>query len=159
MIGFPYHQDYAYWYGMGNLYPDMATTFIAVDPAHKNNGCLKIIEGSHKLGRVDHIGFDGVEPARLDEIKKRIPETVVELDTGDMVNFHANTIHGSEDNNSNLSRLALIGTYNTKHNDPYAISCGHPKYTNQKKIMRPLLESDINKLPDFDMNYYDCDYE
>src|SRR6185369_12707650 len=31
VVGFSHHQDYWYWYQMGNLYPDMATAMIAVD--------------------------------------------------------------------------------------------------------------------------------
>src|SRR5258706_14536716 len=38
VVGFSHHQDYAYWYKMGNLYPDMATCFIAVDRATRRNG-------------------------------------------------------------------------------------------------------------------------
>lgn len=33
--GFRYHQDYFYWYEMGNLYPDMATVQIAIDHCTK----------------------------------------------------------------------------------------------------------------------------
>ncbi len=43
VVGFSYHQDYAYWYDMGNLYPDMATAFIAVDRATQANGCDAVI--------------------------------------------------------------------------------------------------------------------
>jgi ectoine hydroxylase-related dioxygenase (phytanoyl-CoA dioxygenase family) len=48
MPGFKYHQDYFYWYKMGCLYPNMASCFIAVDEATRENGCLKFIPGSHK---------------------------------------------------------------------------------------------------------------
>ena len=32
----------------------MASCMIAVDRATKENGCLQVIKGSHKLGRVEH---------------------------------------------------------------------------------------------------------
>jgi ectoine hydroxylase-related dioxygenase (phytanoyl-CoA dioxygenase family) len=60
VVGFSHHQDYAYWYEMGNLFPDMATAFIALDRATTANGCLKLVEGSHRLGRLDHVQRDGV---------------------------------------------------------------------------------------------------
>jgi ectoine hydroxylase len=158
IIGFLYHQDYAYWYGMGNLYPDMAAAFIAVDESTKQNGCLKIIKGSHKMGRIEHVYNNGVAdsgvcPARLKVIRQRLPEVYIELDSGDAVIFHCNTLHGSNDNTSQDSRIALIGTYNTKHNDPYITDHPHPNYQPQAKIYERIVESDINKLPDFDLNF------
>merc|ERR1719400_1431650 len=48
-----WHQDYGYWYENGCLTPDMGSVFIALDPAVKENGCLQILAGSHKMGRVD----------------------------------------------------------------------------------------------------------
>lgn len=153
VIGFPFHQDYAYWYGMGNLYPDMATVFIAIDDADRENGCLRLLRGSHKMGRIDHDSFDGVPTARLQQIKTRHEEVVVELQSGDLVMFHGNTLHGSADNHSEKARLALLGTYNTKHNSPYETHCGHPTWHRQTKFSRPLQESDIARMPDFDLHH------
>ncbi|OLE53167.1 MAG: hypothetical protein AUG51_14330 [Acidobacteria bacterium 13_1_20CM_3_53_8] len=160
IIGFAYHQDYAYWYGMGNLYPDMASAFIAVDKSNKQNGCLKIIEGSHKMGRIDHVFNDGVAnsevcPDRLAVILKKLPEVHLELNAGDMVIFHCNTLHGSDDNNSKNSRIALIGTYNTKHNNPYPTNHTHPNYQPQAKVYERITEADMNALPDFELEFLD----
>ncbi|MDH5575976.1 MAG: phytanoyl-CoA dioxygenase family protein, partial [Nitrospirota bacterium] len=158
MVGFRYHQDYAYWYGMGNLYPDMATVLIAVDGMTRENGCLKILEGSHKMGRIDHVFDDGVSdsgvcPERLEVIKKRLPEVFVELESGDVVMFHCNTLHGSDDNESSHSRIALIGCYNTRGNNPYQSACGHPFYQTQEKVFEKITEKDANNLPDFELNF------
>lgn len=158
MVGFRYHQDYAYWYGMGNLYPDMATVLIAVDEMTRENGCLKILEGSHKMGRIDHVFHDGVSdsgvcPDRLEVIKERLPEKFVELERGDVVMFHCNTLHGSDDNESSHSRIALIGCYNTKGNNPYQSACGHPFYQPQERVFEKITENDTNNLPDFELNF------
>lgn len=158
VVGFSYHQDYAYWYGMGNLYPDMAAAFIAVDESTRQNGCLKIIEGSHKVGRIDHVFRNGVSdsgvcPDRLAAILQRLPEVYVELNAGDVVVFHCNTLHGSEDNNSQSSRIALIGTYNTKHNDPFGAGHSHPQYHPQSKMYGRITEGDFDKLPDFEFGF------
>lgn len=158
IVGFLYHQDYAYWYQMGNLYPDMAAAFIAVDDSTRQNGCLKIIEGSHKLGRIDHVynkgvADSGVCPERLAVILQRLPEIYVELNAGDVVIFHCNTLHGSDDNRSQDSRIALIGTYNTRHNDPYITNHPHPNYQPQDKIYEPITEADAAVLPDFELDY------
>lgn len=154
VVGFSYHQDYAYWYNMGNLYPDMASVFIAVDPATRENGCLRMVRGSHRLGRQDHVervpGSDsGVDPERLEQVLKVFPEEVVELDPGDMILFHGNTLHASDDNRSATSRIALIGCYNTRHNSPYKPAGGHPAYHPQERIREPITARDLDNLPAF----------
>jgi len=103
--GFRYHQDYFYWYDMGNIYPDMAAAQIALDPCTRQNGCLRVISGSHKLGRLNHTSLgqscdSGVDNERLKEIVKRFAVVEIELAAGDAVLFHANLLHGSADNTS-----------------------------------------------------------
>jgi ectoine hydroxylase len=154
VVGFSYHQDYAYWYEMGNLYPDMATAFIAIDRATQANGCLKLIEGSHKLGRLNHVHRDGVsdsgvEVERLEQILKVMPEVPIELDIGDAVLFHCNVLHASDDNHSSESRIGLLGCYNTRHNDPYKSVHGHPGWHPQEKLTDAITVADLKNLPDF----------
>jgi ectoine hydroxylase-related dioxygenase (phytanoyl-CoA dioxygenase family) len=156
--GFQYHQDYFYWYGMGCLFPDMATASIAVDESTRENGCLRVLAGSHRMGRVDH-HFDpeledsGVEKHRLEMIKSCCEEVAIELAVGDVVIFHCNILHGSDDNFSDRSRLALLGCYNTRHNDPYkATDCGHPFFTEQTILSERVSRADISNLPDFNFN-------
>ena len=154
VVGFSHHQDYAYWYDMGNLYPDMATAFIAIDRATRANGCLKLVEGSHKLGRLDHVQRDGVSDSgvdveRLEQILKVMPEVAIELEIGDVVIFHCNVLHASDDNHSSESRIGLLGCYNTRHNDPYKSVHGHPGYHSQEKLADEITVADLVNLPDF----------
>ncbi|CAG2190190.1 unnamed protein product [Mytilus edulis] len=69
-----WHQDYGYWYINEFLEPNMITAFIALDKCEKRNGCLQIIESSHKCGRLDH-KLEGqltvTDPTRLDKIMDR----------------------------------------------------------------------------------------
>jgi len=157
--GFSYHQDYFYWYGMGCLYPDMATVMIAVDPATRENGCLRVLDGSHKLGRVEHV-FDpvledsAVEKERLEVIRLHCREVHLELGAGDIAIFHCNTLHGSDDNASDQSRIGLLGCYNTKHNNPYkATVSGHPFYQEQSAVYEKVTRADLNHLPNFWMRF------
>ena len=54
-----WHQDYGYWYKNQFMFPDqLISVMIALTEANKENGCLQVIKGSHKLGRVNH-GFAG----------------------------------------------------------------------------------------------------
>ena len=49
-----WHQDYGYWYDQGFVFPRMMSAFVALDPAALENGCLRILKGSHKMGRLTH---------------------------------------------------------------------------------------------------------
>jgi ectoine hydroxylase-related dioxygenase (phytanoyl-CoA dioxygenase family) len=154
IVGFSHHQDYAYWYRMGNLFPDMGTVFVAVDRATRKNGCLKVIAGSHRLGRLDHVERDGVsdsgvDPERLTQVLKVLPEETLEMEPGDMVLFHCNTLHASDDNRSDESRIALLGCYNTRHNSPYIPAGGHPSFFVQERIREPITAADLDALPSF----------
>ena len=49
-----WHQDYGYWYYNGCIRPDLLSVMVALDRTTRENGCLQIATGSHKLGRIDH---------------------------------------------------------------------------------------------------------
>jgi ectoine hydroxylase len=127
-----WHQDYAYWYHEGCLYPDMLTVTIAVDRTDEANGCLKLIAGSHKLGRIEHnrIGMaSGVDPERLALIEQRHRVVACDMEAGDTVFFHANTLHASGPNLSDRPRTLLHMSYNAIDNSPFvAAGQDHHKY-------------------------------
>ena len=130
--GFDWHQDYGYWYHNACLYPDMGSCFIMLDKATKENGCLKVLKGSQKVGRIGHGVSDTPEQTadldRIRELEKRHECIYIEADPGDALFFHANLLHSSEANNSNYSRRTLIVCFNTKTNNPYK-EIGHARYT------------------------------
>ena len=131
-----WHQDYGYWYQNGCLWPDMGSAFIAVDPNTRENGCLQVLKGSHKLGRIEHGRYGdqtGADPERTAEATKVMETVYVELDPGDTLYFHSNLLHRSDQNTSDSQRWSLICCYNTKHNNPYKES-HHPFYTPLEKL-------------------------
>ena len=126
-----WHQDYGYWYNNGCLFPDMASCMIAVDKATKQNGCLQVLKGSHKMGRVDHVkrgDQTGAEEERIQAAMQKLDLVHVEMDPGSAVIFHGNTLHRSDQNVSDDPRWAFICCYNTKHNNPWKES-KHPRYS------------------------------
>ena len=129
--GFDWHQDYGYWYHNACLYPDMGSCFIMLDKATKENGCLKVLKGSQKVGRIGHGVSDTPEQTadldRIRELEKRHECIYIEADPGDALFFHANLLHPSEANNSNYSRRTLIVCFNTKTDNPYK-EIGHARY-------------------------------
>ena len=131
-----WHQDYGYWYENGVLFPDLCSVYVAVDAATIENGCLQVIKGSHKLGRINHVltgDQAGADLSRVEEIRKRLELIYVELERGDAVFFHSNLLHRSDRNNSENPRWAMICCYNAKSNDPYKES-HHPRYTPLQKV-------------------------
>jgi ectoine hydroxylase len=131
-----WHQDYGYWYQNGVLTPQLTSVMIAVDRATKENGCLQVIEGSHHCGRIDHVlsgDQAGADRDRVEEVLQRMPLVYVEMEPGDAVFFHSNTLHRSDQNRSDHPRWAMICCYNAAKNDPYKDS-HHPRYTPLKVV-------------------------
>ncbi len=131
-----WHQDYGYWYQNGCLFPDMVSLYIAIDPATRENGCLQVLRGSHKMGRIEHGLFGeqtGADPERVEAARERMELVYCLLEAGSAVYFHSNTLHRSEANESDKPRWGLICCYNAAHNDPYK-EHHHPGYTPLIKV-------------------------
>lgn len=131
-----WHQDYGYWYQNGLLFPDLVSVMIAVDKATKKNGCLQVIKGSHKMGRVNHIlsgDQAGADMERVNEVLKVREKVYCEMNPGDALFFHSNLLHASDENKSDDSRWTMICCYNKATNNPYKES-HHPSYTKLHKV-------------------------
>jgi len=118
-----WHQDYGYWYKNEFLLPDqMMSVMIAITKANKENGCLQVIKGSHKMGRIEH-GFAGEQVGAsqhyVDLALQTMDLVYVEIDAGDALFFHSNLLHRSEANLSDKPRWSMISVYNRSSNVPY----------------------------------------
>ena len=123
-----WHQDYGYWYIETCLFPRLASCLIAVDRAVKENGCLQVLKGSHKMGRLDHQRIRGqftAEPQRVEIAGQRLGLVHCEMEPGDALFFHCNTLHRSDPNRSESARWSLICCYNAIDNIPFRGE-GHP---------------------------------
>ena len=118
-----WHQDYGYWYKNEFLFPDkMMSVMIAITEANQENGCLQVIKGSHKMGRIEH-GFAGEQVGAsqhyVDLALKTMNMVYVEIMPGDALFFHPNLLHRSAANLSESARWSLISVYNRSENIPY----------------------------------------
>jgi ectoine hydroxylase-related dioxygenase (phytanoyl-CoA dioxygenase family) len=116
-----WHQDYGYWYHYGYLYPDLISCLIAVDKASQENGCLQVLKGSHKMGRIEHklAGEQaGADMARVEQAFKIFPLVYCEMEPGTALFFHSNLLHASAQNKSPNSRWSLICCYTAQYNIP-----------------------------------------
>ncbi len=118
-----WHQDYGYWYKNEFLLPEqMMSVMVAITDANKENGCLHVIKGSHKMGRIEH-GFAGEQVGASQHYVNLALKTMelvyVEIKAGDALFFHSNLLHRSEANLSDKARWSLISIYNRSENIPY----------------------------------------
>ena len=118
-----WHQDYGYWYKNGFLYPEaMISVMVALTEATKENGCLQVLKGSHKMQRFEHNFAGEQQGADMDFVNaaEKICELVyVELQPGDVLFFHSNILHRSAANTSDKSRWSIISAYNLSYNIPF----------------------------------------
>jgi ectoine hydroxylase-related dioxygenase (phytanoyl-CoA dioxygenase family) len=118
-----WHQDYGYWYKNQFMFPDrLVSVMLALTPANKENGCLQVIRGSHKMGRVNH-GFTGeqvgADSVMVDNALKTMEVVYCELQPGDILIFHSNLLHRSEANLSADPRWSLISCFCSQANIAY----------------------------------------
>jgi ectoine hydroxylase-related dioxygenase (phytanoyl-CoA dioxygenase family) len=65
---------------------------MAIDQHTKENGCLQVLKGSHKLGRLEHGIFGGqagIDPVRLGPAMDLFELVHCELEAGDMLFTHS----------------------------------------------------------------------
>ncbi|MGI9138000.1 MAG: phytanoyl-CoA dioxygenase family protein [Sediminibacterium sp.] len=118
-----WHQDYGYWYKNQFMFPDqLISVMVALTPANKQNGCLQVIKGSHKLGRINH-GFAGeqvgADIVMVENALKTMDLVFVEIEPGDALFFHSNILHRSEANLSDHPRWSIISCYASQSNLAY----------------------------------------
>ena len=116
------HQDFGYWYACGTLDPNaMMSVIVAVDAHDTENGCLHVLAGSHRLGRLEHghAGEQaGADPAALEQARARLKTVACELSPGDVLFTHSNLVHWSGPNASDRWRRAVICAFNDASNPP-----------------------------------------
>ena len=104
----PWHQDQAYWGGSTKY-----SSWIALEDATLENGCLRVIPGSHRKTR-DHalvkdiIGF--TNRVSDDDLNEEIILDVT-MKCGDILIFHDRLLHSSYPNQSGHDRWSFIPTY------------------------------------------------
>lgn len=118
-----WHQDYGYWYKNQFLFPDqLISVMVALTPANQENGCLQVIKGSHKMGRVNH-GFAGeqvgADMVMVNNALQTMELVYCELEAGDALFFHPNLLHRSEANLSEHPRWSIISCYCSQSNLAY----------------------------------------
>ena len=105
----PWHQDLAFY---AHTRADLLNVHIYIDDSTVENGCLRIVPGSRKLGLLNHFK-DGVFTGELqgDTSQYDEQEVVLPMKAGGMVMWHTMTLHRSYPNKSTKQRRALVLAY------------------------------------------------
>jgi ectoine hydroxylase-related dioxygenase (phytanoyl-CoA dioxygenase family) len=107
-----WHQDGHYW----PLQPmRVVTLWLAITPSVPENGCLRVIPGTHLLELQKHGQRTDVENVLQSQtvVEEALAATAVDvvLQPGDVSVHHPNTLHGSDPNHSDDWRIGLTIRY------------------------------------------------
>ena len=132
-----WHQDFGYWYNNGCLAPEMMSIYVALDKATRENGCLQVLKGSHRLGRLDHIRENDQTNVAKDHLQaalNRFELVYVEMEAGDALVFDGNLLHRSDANLTNTYRWGYICSYNAVENAPFKKVREYGNYEELRKV-------------------------
>ena len=76
----------------------------------KDNGCLQVLKGSHRLGRINHVLSGeqaGADADFLEAALSRFSLEYVEMEPGDVLFFHCNLLHSRYELRSIISYLII----------------------------------------------------
>ena len=116
--GWQWHQDYGYHY-KEFFYPNFVSLMLALDPCTRDNGCLRVLRGSHHIGRLEHQECGSqlmADPERIEWATRELEEVHCELSPGSVLYFHGNVLHASDPNHSSLPRWSIVAAYVTASN-------------------------------------------
>ena len=110
--GVGWHQDQNYW---RNTYPqDLLTARIPLDRETPDNGCMRILPGSHRWGLLDVVGdgfWNTAESELSPEIERiaggPVEEKICELEPGQIMFHHCLLIHKTGQNRTDAPRRSI----------------------------------------------------
>jgi hypothetical protein len=128
---FPMHQDWAFYKHADDRYCDV---LVHLDDTRHENGEIRFLDGSHKLGALEHVVKDpetgkGCTP-HLPTSQYNLTDTVaVPARAGDVVVFNIFTIHGSHINTTDRQRrLVRVGFKHPENLQTDGQSKGRPSW-------------------------------
>ena len=110
---FQWHQDSPYWAHFASELDRLPNVMVALDDASVENGCFRVIRGSHRRGMLPGLEGQGrlgplfTDPRAFDESE----QVAMEVPAGSLVFFSPHSVHGSEPNSSESLRRAFVITY------------------------------------------------
>jgi ectoine hydroxylase-related dioxygenase (phytanoyl-CoA dioxygenase family) len=109
----PWHEDSAYWEGRVDTYDNIVTVWLALDRATRQNGCMRVIPGTHHNGFSRYVPVDrrtntfGSQIAEVDESRA----VYFELERGECSLHDSRLVHGATPNTSPSRRCGYTMRY------------------------------------------------
>jgi len=104
----PFHQDVSENWPMTGK--PKFTLWLALTEATKKNGCLKVIEGSHKYGIIGD-GNNLLDKKLIKKFVKKENIKFLELKPGEAIIFSNYTLHGSDKNKTKKNRIGFTACF------------------------------------------------
>jgi hypothetical protein len=108
----PWHEDSAYWKGRLSGYDGIVTVWLALDRTSRENGCMRVIPGTHNNGFSE---YEATAEQFFDrEIKRDVDEAravYFELEPGECSLHDGRIIHGAAANTSPRRRAGYTMRY------------------------------------------------
>lgn len=126
----PWHEDSYYWKGRFHSFPGIITIWLAIDPADRENGCMKVIPGTHSD---DDATYEDVDRSQNTFSRRALnvdeSRTVYFELEPNQCSFHdARLLHGADANVSDRRRCGYTMRYfsqQMKFNMDYAPNKTH----------------------------------
>jgi ectoine hydroxylase-related dioxygenase (phytanoyl-CoA dioxygenase family) len=128
-----WHQDFAY---TPHTNDDLVTALVMLDDMTAENGCLRVLPGSHRgplhthYDRGRFVGF--VQPKALEDLN--IEEAAITAPAGSVCLMHTLLVHGSRPNRSDRPRGLYIAVYSAA--DAVSIAPSPLPNPNEGRIVR-----------------------
>ncbi len=109
----PWHEDSAYWNGRLSAYDHIVTVWLALGPSNQENGCMRVIPGTHNNGFSDYRPTDMTVQTFHAEIVDVDEDKAVyfELERGQSSLHDGRIIHGAKPNTSSMRRTGYTMRY------------------------------------------------
>ncbi len=111
----PWHEDSAYWNGLISTQEGICTVWLAMDEATPENGCMKVIPGSHANGFSDYEEVDragNIFPTQIKASQFDANRAVYFSLQPNQCSLHeARMIHGADANTSDTRRAGYTMRY------------------------------------------------
>ncbi len=109
----PWHEDSAYWNGRLSAYDHIVTVWLALGPSNRDNGCMRVVPGTH------HHGFSEYRPT--DKTVQTFHAEIIDVDEDRAVDFElargefslhdGRIMHGAKPNTSPVRRTGYTMRY------------------------------------------------
>jgi ectoine hydroxylase-related dioxygenase (phytanoyl-CoA dioxygenase family) len=109
----PWHEDSSYWKGRVSSFDSIVTVWLAIDRSNQENGCMRVIPGTHNNGFSEYEEVDGSKNLFRTQVKNIDDSQAVyfELERGECSLHDSRIIHGAKANTSSYRRCGYTMRY------------------------------------------------